>query len=47
MGLRDDLVYLDERIKTEDKTIEALARTTPAPDVCSNCAASVRWWPRR
>lgn len=30
MGLRDDLVYLDERIKTEDKAIEALARTHPS-----------------
>ena len=29
-GLRDDLVYLDERIKTEDKAIEALARTHPS-----------------
>ena len=26
-GLRDDLVYLDERIKTEDKAIETLANT--------------------
>ena len=30
MGLRDDLVYLDERIKTEDKAIEALARNHPS-----------------
>ena len=29
MGLRDDLVYLDERIKTEDKAIEALAQHPP------------------
>ena len=31
MGLRDDLVDLDERIKTEDKTIEALARPPQRP----------------
>ena len=29
-GLRDDLVYLDERIKTEDKAIETLANAHPS-----------------